>query len=272
MLHPNTELYCGLFDSSIIRQNFKKSENRRVACYELELFHHEGGVSYLNEERYPTRRGMLLCAKPNQIRHSEFPVRCSFIRITVDENTQSELVAILSSLPNCTYLSDENEIEELMGLFRKLNSCFAGNSAEVAVTVRIQRLFWEILARLLKTAQAEESAVFSTPPSRIVREAYEYINENYTSDCSLETIAQAVNVSPNHLHATFRRCTGMTPYEYTVQKRIEKAKKLIAAEEKSMLEIALELGFCSQSHFNKVFRKQTGLPPAEYRKRLLEQY
>ena len=55
-------------------------------------------------------------------------------------------------------------------------------------------------------------------------------------------------------------------------KRVRRAKRLIAAGERSMLEIALETGFCSQSHFNKVFREATGFTPAAYRRRLLEQY
>ena len=56
------------------------------------------------------------------------------------------------------------------------------------------------------------------------------------------------------------------------KKRVEQAKKQIMAGEKTMLEIALECGFCSQSHFNKVFKEQTALTPVEYRKKLLERY
>ena len=75
-------IQCGVFDSNILRRNNAKSQNRVVGCFELELFHSDTGVSYVDEVCHPTRRGMLLCAKPGQIRHSEFPVRCSFIRIT----------------------------------------------------------------------------------------------------------------------------------------------------------------------------------------------
>ncbi|MBP3397122.1 MAG: helix-turn-helix transcriptional regulator [Clostridia bacterium] len=55
-------------------------------------------------------------------------------------------------------------------------------------------------------------------------------------------------------------------------RRIEQARRLISAGDKSMLEIALELGFCSQSHFNKVFKKETGMTPAAYRRGMLERY
>jgi AraC family transcriptional regulator len=56
------------------------------------------------------------------------------------------------------------------------------------------------------------------------------------------------------------------------ERRINKAKKLIASGEKTMSQIALETGFCSQSHFNKVFKEKTGQTPIAYRRALLEQY
>ena len=108
--------------------------------------------------------------------------------------------------------------------------------------------------------------------SRVAREAREYINENYTQDCSLSKIAEAVRVSPNYLHTAFSRGFGVTPYEYALRKRLEKAKRLIMAGEKSMLEIALELGFCSQSHFNKLFKEREGVTPAQYRAGILSRY
>ena len=84
-------------------------------------------------------------------------------------------------------------------------------------------------------------------------------------------IADAVQISPNHLHMVFSRETGMTPFEYVLKKRIAHAQRLIMAADKSMLEIALKTGFCSQSHFNKAFRATTGTTPLQYRKQLLQQ-
>ena len=99
----------------------------------------------------------------------------------------------------------------------------------------------------------------------------EYINENYRGDCSLKAIAAAVQISPNHLHVVFKRETGVTPFAYVLKKRIVHAQRLIVTGEMSMLEIALESGFCSQSHFNKAFRAATGVTPVQYRKNLLQQ-
>jgi hypothetical protein len=72
----------------------------------------------VNGVKYSTKRGMLLCAKPGQNRRSDFPVRCSYIRIPAGRDADVE--KLLRLLPDCTYLTDEVEIEDLMALFARL--------------------------------------------------------------------------------------------------------------------------------------------------------
>lgn len=268
MLKQNEDIYCGVFDSGVIRKNELQSQEREVACYELELFHKDSGTSHINGTAYHIRRGMLLCSKPDQIRYSDFPLKCSFIRIFT-KNLDKSLDEILASLPDVRYIGDEERTERLLALFSKLGSYFI-NPADTAAELRINSLFYELLTLIVRN---EATAIASKPDvTNAVRAAYEYVNESYTKSCTLADIADAVNLSPNHLHRVFKEAIGMTPYEYVTEKRIEKAKKLIMSGDRSMLEIALEVGFCSQSHFNKVFRTATGVTPAEYRKNLLSQY
>lgn len=272
MLYAEEDIYCGIFDSGILRKNAVKSQDRTVTCYEIELFHTDTGTSYVDEKKHPVRRGMLLCTKPGQVRHSEFPVRCSFIRIFPEGAKRTGVKAILDALPDCMYSKDEGKTEHLMGLFHKLRSCFISSAPEQELQAKINGLLFEILYHCLRLRSGSSDSPADIPVSGIARDAYEYINENYTGDCSLHRIANALNISPNHLHTVFVRHVGLTPFEYVTQKRIEKAKKLIMAGEKTMLEIAMEIGFCSQSHFNKVFKEKTGRTPVEYRNALWEQY
>lgn len=271
MLRAEADLYCGIFDSRILRKNTAKSPNRLVECYELELFHTDTGVSHIDEKTYPVRRGMLLCAKPGQIRYSNFPVRCSFIRIFPDGARRLGLESLLSSLPDCAYLDDAERVERLLSLFARLGACFVGTGVEEAAQVKINALFFEILYHCLRS-QEKNASRKAVSANRLAQGAYEYINEHYAEPCPLSRIAEALSVSPNHLHAVFTRQIGTTPLECVIQKRVEHAKRLIVTGEKTMLEIALEVGFCSQSHFNKIFKEQTGMTPVQYRKRLWEQY
>ena len=272
MLLPKEELQCGVFDSAVLRGSKTRSAGRKVVNYELELFWREGGVSHVEDVAYPTKRGMLLCAKPGQVRYSDFPVRCSYIRIQPKKD--SEIDRLLSAAPDCLYIDEENEVEELMGLFAKLGSVLIGGApaAEDLNGLRANAFLLDILYRVQKLWHGDGGVAAKKPLHRMVADAYEYLNEHYAEDCSLKTVAAALHVSPNYLHAVFVREVGITPLSYVTDKRVRRAKRLIAAGEKSMLEIAMETGFCSQSHFNKVFREATGYTPAAYRRRLLEQY
>lgn len=269
MLQRGADIYCGVFDSVILRRDERKSEDRTVQLFELELFHTDSGVSYVNGEQHPCRRGMLLCAKPGQVRHSEFPVRCSFIRIAAGKD--ADIDRILRSAPDCFYIDEESKILELLTLFERLGALSIGNGGD-AEQVQINAKFAELLWRAMRLWQENADTFCDAPAGRLTRDAYEYINEHYTERCTLADIAMALHVSPNHLHAVFKRETGKTPLAHVQFCRVEKAKKLILAGEHSMLEIALETGFSSQSHFNRTFKGLTGTTPARWRKNLIRLY
>ncbi len=273
MLRKGREITAGVFDSAILRKNQSKSAPRTTVCYELELFHTASGVSHVDGRAYPIKRGMLLCAKPGQERFSHFPVRCSFIRIALPQGEDGELQDILQTLPVCTYIEDAEKRELLLGQLARLSALCLSEAEDGLAQVKINRLFWDILYRCMTACRQEEQAAVATPGNRIVLDACEYIREHYTSNgCTLQTIADAVGISRNRLHALFRQITGKTPFAYILNLRIEQAKRLIAAGEKTMAEIAAETGFCSQSHFTKAFRGATGETPRTYGSRLWEQY
>jgi two-component system response regulator YesN len=272
MLIRESELSAGIFDSSTLHKNAAQTQIRTVTRYELEIFHTDTGKSYMDGIARPARRGMLLCAKPGQVRYSDFPVRCSYIRIQPRRN--SELDRLLSAAPDCLYIEEESTVEELMGLFAKLCSVLIGAdpASESLNTLRANAILLDISYRLGRLWQGSGDVKAQTPIHRLTADTYEYLNEHYAEDCSLKTVAAALHVSPNYLHSVFLREVGVTPFAYVTDKRVRRAKRLIAAGEKPMQEIALEVGFCSQSHFNKVFKEHTGETPASYRRRLLERY
>ena len=270
MLHPETDLQSGVFDSAVMRKNQVRSTDRTVTSYELELFHVDSGRSYVNGDGFTSRRGMLLCAKPGQIRHSEFPVRCSFIRLSAAGAAREGISALLESLPVCTYLSDEESVERLIGSFATLNHRLIASSSSELRELRVNAAFLELFYRVIGLVRGSGTGTEGGRLHPTVLKAYEYINEHYAEDCSLERLSDAVSMSKNYFHTLFTEQVGKTPYEYVTEKRIEQAKERIVAGERSMYEIALEVGFCSQSHFTKVFRGVTGMTPMEYRRRLSE--
>ena len=269
MLYSGKDLYCSVFDSAVVKKNKSISALRGVVCYELELFLQDTGTSHVNGEIFPARRGMLLCAKPGDQRYSELPVKCRFIRI---RPSGDEICRILSAFPRVIYIEDSKKADSLAALMEKLSSFFISKDADKIDTVAMNALFLEILHRCMLLYQGASEESNKPFASRKVRDAYEYINENFMGDCSLEKVASAVGITPNYLHTIFTKQVGMTPLNYVIHKRIEQAKLLIMAGEKSMVEIALDLGFCSQSHFCRTFKATCGITPAKYRESMVDRY
>ena len=69
-----------------------------------------------------------------------------------------------------------------------------------------------------------------------------------------------------HFAAQFRAATGCRPHEHLLQQRIETAQAMMSGSEVALVEVALSVGFQTQSHFTTVFKRVTGHTPARWRR------
>ena len=86
------------------------------------------------------------------------------------------------------------------------------------------------------------------------------------SSLSLQKLAQHVAIPPSYISQTLNETMGTNFFDFVNKWRIESAKPKIIANEDTVLNIALEVGFNARSSFYKVFKKETGKTPTEYRK------
>ncbi len=103
----------------------------------------------------------------------------------------------------------------------------------------------------------------------IVRTVSENIRANY-SDPSLNVnnLARQVGLSPNYLITYFHKHTGYTPYQFLLSTRIERARELLTAKDRSVTWVAEEVGFTSPYHFSATFKSMIGVSPSEFRGQL----
>ena len=94
---------------------------------------------------------------------------------------------------------------------------------------------------------------------------FEYINNNFMEDISLETIADVAGFSKFHFSRLFKQFTDMSFYDYLNQRRVKEAEKFLLNPSLSITEIALRSGFSSISTFNRVFKSFKECTPTEFK-------
>lgn len=98
-----------------------------------------------------------------------------------------------------------------------------------------------------------------------IKKVIDYMNENYTASVSCDEMANLIKMDKFGFIRSFKAQTSKTPYEYLLDLKIEKAKKMLRASDYSITEISMLCGFSSHSHFTSTFKKKAGISPTEYR-------
>jgi AraC-like DNA-binding protein len=91
-----------------------------------------------------------------------------------------------------------------------------------------------------------------------------YIDDNYHESINLQEISQQAFLSRFHFHRLFTKIYRRTPHQYLTQKRLDKARDLLA-ENKPVTEVCNEVGFESIGSFSVLFKKEIGFAPQYYR-------
>jgi AraC family transcriptional regulator len=98
----------------------------------------------------------------------------------------------------------------------------------------------------------------------VLRRVLDYVEAQLEQGLSLRDLAAVAGLSPYHFARVFKRSTGSSPHRYVLRRRIERAKRHLAAGELPLAAVALTCGFGSQSHFTAHFRTATGLTPRQF--------
>jgi len=137
------------------------------------------------------------------------------------------------------------------------NSCMFAEFLGLAIVTHI-------LSRYGDIAPAADRRAGALPKWRL-KHATEFIEARLGSPLTLADVAGAAGLSRMHFAAQFRAATGVRPHEYVLQRRIEKAQYMLNTTDIPIAELALMVGFSSQSHFTVVFKRIMGLTPGRWR-------
>ncbi|MGD1932799.1 MAG: helix-turn-helix domain-containing protein [Leptolyngbyaceae cyanobacterium] len=113
-----------------------------------------------------------------------------------------------------------------------------------------------------------KAAIVSTQagglPCYRLRQITEYVDTHLGQDLTLTELAEIAQLTPNYLTRLFKQSTGLTPHQYVIQQRVERAKCLLLQGKLAISDIALEVGFAHQSHLNRHFKRWVGVTPKAF--------
>lgn len=89
----------------------------------------------------------------------------------------------------------------------------------------------------------------------------DYIHAHLDQDLSLGELSAIAKMSPHYFLQLFKQSTGVTPHQFVIRARVERAKELLIAERLPIAEVAKQVGFVDQSHLHRHCKKLLGVTP-----------
>jgi AraC family transcriptional regulator len=229
----------------------------------------EIGEAWLNRQIGPGHIFVTRSKTPYEVCHTSLvgeELEVVQIHIAVDRF----LAALEAAYPGKT---EEVEVMDYSGRDEALaHLCFACAEMLAARTpgkcrriADLAQLLASYLVEKYIAAAAEKPDFHSGLPIWRLRKVEDYVREQLAEEISTETLAELVELSPFHFSRVFKQATGMSPLQFVTRERISRAQQLIRETSRSLIEVALEVGYTSPSHFAKVFRRMTGVTPTEFR-------
>ncbi|WP_413165755.1 helix-turn-helix domain-containing protein [Capilliphycus salinus ALCB114379] len=164
---------------------------------------------------------------------------------------------------NSVFQQKDPLIEQLLISLAQVNE-----NAESSSNLYKESLCMTFLLRLIECHSQEKHPLPTVKgglSKRSLKQVIDYIEVYYGEAITITNLAQLVCLSEYHFLRCFKQSLGLTPYQYILQKRLEIAQKLLIETKQSILEIAINCGFSSQSHMTNLFKQRLGKTPLQIR-------
>lgn len=154
-----------------------------------------------------------------------------------------------------------SETKMLEHIFRKMHEALRSDS--VFGNFRASGFLYDFLIEFYRLISVESSVC---APNSALMKAVDYINFNFSSEITLDDLCAVSGVSKQYLCVLFKNTLNSRPMEYIAKRRIQAAKELLISTDKSVEDIAEEVGFCTASYFCKLFKRYEGMTPSAFRR------
>jgi transcriptional regulator GlxA family with amidase domain len=205
---------------------------------------------------------------PGQQLHARFESPCDILHLHLSEAFVRRMAVAADSLhlmtaPSPMQVAQDTVIEQLARALLAADDKMCGWQYAERVAAPIVTRYFHLLAQAHLNSDVPRR--IALPRWRLQR-VHDYVNANLGGPVTLSDMAAAAGLSPMHFAAQFRVATGQRPHDYLLQCRIDRAKTLLATTGRTLIDVTLEVGFCTQAHFTTVFKRFTGTTPNLWRR------
>ncbi len=179
----------------------------------------------------------------------------SYYWIAFSGNSADSLSRYVFSDNICVAKAGEAATREIVSVFKYVSA-----NPSLGILEASAKLY-SLLAKLKESVNPDEQSV-----PDITEQAVRFMEANYFRNIKVGSVAKELGVTRSYFTSVFTKKIGLSPYEYLVGVRIEKAKNLLENSSLNISEIAYSVGFAGIERFSSMFCNREGISPAAYKK------
>ena len=266
-------------DSSILLHNNKETDNYSIhwhTAIELIMPIENIYTVIIGKNSYALNEGDILIIPPGELHELVAPETGMRRILLFDFSLITKLKGFsnISSIFNQPRLINERHSSDILAplqqLFDEVAKEYHNNNTlrEGAIYALLVQMF-VLLGRKYMSTDNLFPDVKSNKQKEYVAKfnlIFEYINNNFMNDITLDKIADVAGFSKFHFSRLFKQFTDTTFYDYLNQRRVKEAEKLLLNPELTITDVAMHSGFSSISTFNRVFKDFKECTPTEFKK------
>ena len=257
--------------SSFKRKRPTVSEHKHPGCFEITLCLRGSLIFESGEYSYHLLPGNVFVTQPNE-RHRLLTnpkglvmywmlfrpgeKGRNLLKLPVDES--DALREILFSLPHKLFKGSERLRQTFQRLFKAHDELKPG-------ALRTLSMRSAILELLLALAEAAHEHPVPPEAEHRLLQLIETMRQNPEEDYPVELLMRSSALSESSLNKRFKELTGLPPYTFLLNCRLQRARKILQQSEEPVTQIAQNLKFSSSQHFAMQFKREFGVTPSQWR-------
>lgn len=144
----------------------------------------------------------------------------------------------------------------------------ADDASRLYADVLLQAICARLVSRQLSQQAGSVRRRQAGMSARQLGHVIAFIEASLDKNLSLSELSAVSGLSQSHFVRQFRRAAGLSPHQFIIKRRVERAKRLLELTNMSLVDVALECGFSHQEHLTNTFRRIVGTTPALFRRQL----